>query len=208
MAGARSRKNDSVLETLCIERPEQLAALTSPVRLELLELIGISGPCAVSDVALRMSRAPDSLYYHVRLLLRVGLLEHVGDRRAGQRKEALYRVPAKQLVMPRKSDGPLVRENTHKAVDSILRLAARELKVALEDESAEDEGPERTLYGRRMRARLTKRALRELNRHLSAVEELFARAALAPPRRKGSRGAEGTVAVTVTMTPVPGRRRD
>ena len=184
-----------------IDQPGQLAALASPVRVELLELIGLWGPCAVADVARRMGRRPDSLYYPVRKLLEVGLLEHVGDRPAGHRTEAVYRLPAQELEMPRHSEGELARESTRKAIDSILRLAGRELKAALEDDEALDEGPERNLYGRRMRARLSKKALRELNGHVTAIEELFTQAALKPVR------AESSVAVTLTMTPVPLRGR-
>lgn len=184
---------------LVVERPEQLAALTSPVRLELLELFGMWGPCAIADVAELMDRAPDSLYYHVRKLLKVGLLVRDGERLAGHRFEALYKLVADELEVPRKAKGPKGREMTHKAIDSVLRLAGRELKSALEDDDALDQGPARTLYGRRLRARLSKAALRELNRHVAAVEELFAEATRKPPRAKNS------VAVTLIMSPVPSR---
>ena len=64
---------------MVVERPEQLASLTSPVRVQLLELFGLWGPCAVSDIASHMDRAPDSLYYHVRKLVQVGLLVQARD---------------------------------------------------------------------------------------------------------------------------------
>ena len=74
MSTNRERPHDKML----VARPEQLAAITSPARVELLELIGVWGPCAIADVARRMGRAPDSLYYHVRKLVDVGLLERTG----------------------------------------------------------------------------------------------------------------------------------
>lgn len=184
---------------LVVDRPDQLAALTSPVRVQLLELFGLWGPCAVTDIAPHLDRAPDSLYYHVRKLVQVGLLELSGERRAAHRFEALYRLTADEFEIPRKAKGPKARALTHKAIDAVLRLAGRELKSALEDDDAEDEGAARTLYGRRLRARLNKTALRELNRHVTAIEQLFLKAARKPPR------ANHTVAVTLVMSPVPAR---
>ena len=186
---------DPVPETLLIERPEQLAALTSPVRLELLELFGIWGPCAVADVAERMERAPDSLYYHVKKLTSVGLLEHVRDRRMGHRAEAIYRLPARQLEVPRNNEGP-AREQTSKAIHAILRMAGRELDAALDDEEALDEGPKRRLYGRRMNGRLPWKAIAEINRHIGEIEAIFAREGTRRSRRQGH-----TAVVTLIFTP-------
>lgn len=184
---------------MVVGRPEQLAALTSPVRLELLEQFGLREPCAVADVALRMERTPDSLYYHVRKLVEVGLLEPVDRRRAAHRFEVVYRLPADELEIPRKASSGRARRLTTKAIDTVLRLAGRELEAALDDEDARDEGAARTFYGRRLKARLPKTALRELNRHLTAIEEIFSDAAGKRPR------AARTVAVTIVMTPVPRR---
>ena len=130
------------------------------------------------------------------------MLEPAGERRSSHRFERLYRVTADELLLPRRPEDPRTRALGHKAIDAILRLAGRELKAALDDPGAADDGPRRTLYGRRHQARLPARALRELNRHLAAIEEVFAAATRRRPR------AERTVAVTVVMSPVPAGRRD
>ena len=183
---------------LVADQPAQLAALTSPVRLELLEQFGIWGPCAVADVAAHMERPADALYYHVRKLVQVGLLEIVGRRRKAHRFEDLYKLPAEVIEVPRKTTTARVKQATQKAIEAVLRLAGRELSAALDDETAADEGPQRTFYGRRLKARLTKTQIRELNKHVNAIEAVFAAATVKPPR-------DGrTVAVTVVMTPVRG----
>jgi transposase-like protein len=181
---------------MLVDQPEQLAALTSPVRLELLELFGIWGPCAVANVAQQMGRAPDSLYYHVRKLAKVGLLEEVGRQRKAHRFEAIYRLPAEELELPRKASTPGARRSTNKAIDAVLRLAGRELKLALDDDALLDEGPQRTFYGRRLKGRLSKTRIRELNKHLSAIETIYAEAAV-----KSSRHTQ-SIATTIVMTPV------
>ena len=47
-------KADTLPVRILVDRPKQLAALTSPVRLEMLELFGIWGPCAVAQVGKHM----------------------------------------------------------------------------------------------------------------------------------------------------------
>lgn len=48
----------------------------------------------IRDVAERMGRSPGSLYYHFRLLEKVGLLQMVGSRPGVKRNEALYELMA------------------------------------------------------------------------------------------------------------------
>lgn len=192
--------SDPSPKRLEIGQPAQLEALTSPVRLEMLELFGLFGPCSVTDVARHMERAPDSLYYHVRKLVEVGLLVRSGDRAGTHRSEALYRLPADELEIPREADSADVRRTRRRTIDAFLRLAGRELDAALMDEDAEDEGAGRVLYGRRLRAKISTSALAEVNRHIAAIEDVFAQA-----KERGE--AEGTtVAVTIVMTPTTKRR--
>lgn len=179
------------------DRPQQLAALTSPARLELLELFGLRGPCAVADVAAHMGRAPDGLYYHVRKLVEVGLVEEVARRRTSHRFERLYRLAADEIYLPRKSKTKSARQTMLKATNAVLRLAGRELGAALDADNAPEQGPQRTVYARRSKAPLTKEALRDLNRHVNAIERIFADAAMRKPRTRR------TVAVTIVMSPVP-----
>ena len=181
---------------MLVDRADQLASLTSPVRIELLELFGIWGPCGVADIAERMGRPADALYYHVRKLVKVGLLLPAGRRRRAHRFENLYQLPAEVIELPRKAETPRARRTTQRTIEAVLRLAGRELNTALDDELALDEGPLRTFYGRRLKARLTKTRLRELNKLVTAMEQIFADAAVKAPRDAK------TVAVTLVMTPV------
>lgn len=183
-------------DRLIVDKPAQLAALTSPVRVELLELLGIWGPCGVGDLAERMERVPDSLYYHVRMLVKVGLIEPVEERRKGHRFETVYRLVAREFELPRTSHRRAVREQITKAIHTMLRLAGRELDSALADPDLEDEGPLRRLYGRRSRGRITRRALREINRHVDAIDAIFAREALRPVRTNGD-----SLVLTLIMSP-------
>jgi DNA-binding transcriptional ArsR family regulator len=185
-----------VPDRLLIDKPAQLAALTSPLRMELVELFGVWGPCAVGDVAARMERAPDSLYYHVRKLVRVGLLEAVRERRKGHRFETVYRLTAREFEFPRTSTKRAVREQLSKAMAAMLRQTGRELEAALDDPDLPGQGPQRRLYGRRSRGRFSAKALRELNRHIDAIDAICAREAVRPNRGQGE-----SLVLTLIMSP-------
>lgn len=181
-------------EHLVISDPKQLAALTSPVRVELLENLGLWGPCSVAELAQRMGRAPDSLYYHVRKLASLGLIASAGERAGAGRPEALYELPARVIEIERYSDGE-ARAQTSKAIHSVLRLAGRELDEALDDEEILDEGPKRRLYGRRLHGHVTWGAIAEVNRLIGEIETVFARETL--KKRRGSQG----IALTLMLAP-------
>src|SRR5262245_59943954 len=82
------------LPIFTIRSKAQLAAISSPVRQEILDGVQALGPGSIAEVAKLLGRPADSLYYHVRTLERLGLLVRTGERRNGRRDEALYDVPA------------------------------------------------------------------------------------------------------------------
>ena len=53
-----------------VDSPAQLFALASPGREDLVNAIGLLGPCKVSDLARFLDRTPHALYYHLRQLRR------------------------------------------------------------------------------------------------------------------------------------------
>ncbi len=86
--------------TYIVRRADQRAALTSPLRLEILEHFLVAGPAAVDEIAARIGRAPDSLYYHLRMLVKVGLLRPRGSRKSGKRDTKLYAVVSPRIELP------------------------------------------------------------------------------------------------------------
>src|SRR5262245_53730502 len=84
-----------------IDRPAQLQALASPVGQELLDGLDAAGPCAISDLAARLGRAPDSLYFHVRELVRVGLVVETERRQVGRHAFVVYDAADRPLRIDR-----------------------------------------------------------------------------------------------------------
>ena len=82
-------------ETLILEKPEQLKALGHPLRVRVLEMLGQDGDWQLTnrELAQRLGVDPGNLHFHVRMLLKAGLIE-LADR-DGQGREKPYRAVAK-----------------------------------------------------------------------------------------------------------------
>src|SRR5256884_7509342 len=83
-------------DVLTIERPEQLKALGHPLRLRVLETLSkdTEEPLTNRDLAVRLGVDPGHLHFHVRMLLRAGLIDlAVG----GRGREKPYRAVARTV---------------------------------------------------------------------------------------------------------------
>ncbi len=83
------------METLTIDKPEQLKALGHPLRLRVLEELGTtSEPLTNRELAQRLDVDPGHLHFHVRMLQRAGLIELAGG--SGGREKP-YRSVARSI---------------------------------------------------------------------------------------------------------------
>jgi len=190
----------SKIETYVVHRADQRAALTSPLRLEILEHFVVAGPAAVDEVAVRMGRAPDSLYYHVRMLVKVGLLRARGSRKSGKRDKKLYAVVAPRIEIPCRPGSTSSTETTLKTMASAFRMAEREMRASLDSGRFEEHGRYRNFYATRLRSDLSRASLAEVNRHVKAIEDIFAREFRRPPT--------GGTSCSWTMTLLPASRNN
>lgn len=152
-----------------VRRPAQVAALASPVRQEIVDAMCAIGPCSVAELAALLGRPADALYYHVRALLRVGLLIDRGTRPAGRRAEAVYDVPARRMRLRYE---PANRRAIARAVASMLRVAERDFRAALRSSDARLSGDLRDVWAGRVRGWLTDEQVEEANRLLTRLLEL------------------------------------
>lgn len=77
-------------DVLTIERAEQLKALGHPLRLRVLEMLGSEGeePLTNRELANRLGVDPGHLHFHVKMLMRAGLIERA---QGGKGREKPYR---------------------------------------------------------------------------------------------------------------------
>ncbi len=80
-------------DVLTIERAEQLKALGHPLRLRVLEMLGGEGEEALTnrELAKRLGVDPGHLHFHVKMLMRAGLIERT---EGGKGREKPYRAVA------------------------------------------------------------------------------------------------------------------
>ena len=80
---------------LVLDKPEQLKALGHPLRVRVLEMLGQEGDWQLTnrELAQRLGVDPGHLHFHVRMLLKAGLIE-LADAK-GRGREKPYRAVAK-----------------------------------------------------------------------------------------------------------------
>jgi DNA-binding transcriptional ArsR family regulator len=85
-----------VREKLVLDRPEQLKALGHPLRVRALELLcqHEDAPLTNRELAARLGVDPGHLHFHVRMLLKAGLIELA---EGGRGREKPYRASARSI---------------------------------------------------------------------------------------------------------------
>lgn len=151
-----------------VKSEKQLVALTSPARQEIVDAFQAAGRATVAQVAEQLGRPADSLYYHVRKLISVGLLVEVGQQRSGSRDEAIYDLPG-SISVTYDVGNPRIMEPLGRAVSAMMRLGDRDFRAASRSKNAKGDGPNRNLWGGRAKAWLTGAQVREVRKHLEAI---------------------------------------
>jgi DNA-binding transcriptional ArsR family regulator len=96
---AASADDHGTLDVLTISRPEQLKALGHPLRLRVLEMLGEEAGQAFTnrELAGRIGIDPGHLHFHVRMLLKAGLIQLADEN--GGRREKPYRAVARNITV-------------------------------------------------------------------------------------------------------------
>jgi DNA-binding transcriptional ArsR family regulator len=192
ISGAAMRARPA--QGVSIRRSDQLDALRSPLRQEIIDAISAAGPMTVAEVSHVLDRAPDSLYYHVRLLARVGLLDSTDRGRPGRRSEMLFDVRGRPLHILPQPGVAAYRSSLQRIVASMLSLARRQHAAALENGGATCAGPFRNLRASRVTGWLRPEDVRAVNGLLARANARF---------KGGCRRTEGRLlAFTFLLTPV------
>jgi predicted transcriptional regulator len=155
-----------------VSDPEQVAALTSPVRQEVLDVVIARQGCTVREIAETLGRPADGLYYHLKALVQVGLLrEEPGDDPA---RGTRYAAPTRGIMYleyrPEDADHSAA---VRRVVGSMLRAAERNFSDGLSLEGLRPSGPDRNLNASRQRAWLDREQRREVNRLLARLQAIL-----------------------------------
>ncbi len=152
---------------------DQMEALASPVRHQIHLAMEMLGRCSVNQLAERMDRVPETLYYHIRRLEKVGLVEQVANRIVSGREEAIYQLKAKRLRVDPGQTSPRFLRAMAKGCGSLLRFAQRSFEQALVRKAERRLIPNRSLRIEQVAVRLSTRKLAELNERLDSLQEFL-----------------------------------
>lgn len=191
--------------TIKATRADQQDALASPLRLEILGLFTNPEPLAIADMAVLMGRTAGSLYHHVGLLEKAGLLHRTGTRPKGKRYEALFLPAASRFAFDTENGGEDVVTMAVKTMAMAFRMTERDLEAALGEDKSVREGQGRNLLATRMHLRASPKLLAKVNKHLKAIEDLLIAEAAKDPKPSPE---DQHLSLTIALLPLKGRSND
>lgn len=191
-----SRQNNYI-----IRDKRQMRALAASTRQEIVDVLPRLGTVSVAELAAALARPADSLYYHLRVLTRVGLVLSAGNRTVNGRSEALFCAVAGDMSLSYKVGNDGNGNEINPIVASMLRLGIRDFRRSFRAGEASVSGPERELWALRKTGWLSREQVAEVNQYISKLmkiagssgtgEKLYALTVLLTPlKRKGSASRE------------------
>jgi DNA-binding transcriptional ArsR family regulator len=178
-----------------ISQVRQVRALAAPTRQEILDTLELVGPATVAVIGAALGRAPDSLYYHIRILLGVGLVQAAENGSDHGSRELVYGLPSREMSVGYDLKNKALTSAVNRVVLSMSRIAYRDFEAAANDGQAEVQGPRRNLRGSRIKGALDARQLEEMNCLYERMVEIMS----APPRDPENATLH---AVTFLMSPL------
>lgn len=186
---ARTRSPDKPSSKSLKLDPASLSELFKPARLEVYETLQIAGPSTIAELARRLCRPADSLYYHVKKLLAIGVVEELDGAEASEvaapsevpargRRAAVYVATRRPLGVELDPQSTESREAWSDGGAAVLRLVQRDFAAALEERVDGQREPcssggRRNIALRRIKLRLDDEQLAEVNTHLDALHALL-----------------------------------
>lgn len=160
-------------ETYQITDPDQLQAVASPRRQDIVDRLAAYGPLSIRELAAHVGARPTALYHHMTRLIAVGLVLEAGTRVWRRRREQLY-----QTFAPRMRFSEAMLEPGNLAVMSDI-VAAQTRQMARDFEAAqtspvrltEGQGRNHTFY--RLVGRPTPAQLARINACLIEIAEVL-----------------------------------
>ncbi len=166
MSGDRS-------QTYWIMAPEQLAAMASPRRQDIVDRLAAAGPLSVKALATQLGARPPALYHHLEKLLAVGLIEEAGTRIARRKREQLYAARAPRMRLARALAEGAHPELMEAIVASLTRQMDRDFRTGMASPARRAGGEGRNLGFFRLIGRPDAAGMARINACLGEVAEIL-----------------------------------
>lgn len=160
--------------TFVVSQPAQLRELSSPVKQVILDsLAAANEPRTMRELADDINRAADSLYYHMRSLVKSGLVIDGGTRLENGKQVAVYAAAGKRFRIKYDFGIPRFKQIMRSIFTATIRLAKRNFERGLDLDNVRLNSQNRNLYMTRMEAWLSKRQLAEVNRRIEEINDIM-----------------------------------
>jgi len=179
--------------TYWVHDKAQLRCIVNARRHDIVDQLAARGPMSVREIAAAIHARPSALYYHLRELLRVGLVVEDGHRVVRRKREVLYACLAPRMRFKRALQDPRHKPTFVRIAASMSRQMQRDFRRGMHSPGGVTAGTRRNLGLFRLVGSPDAKTLREINRHLDEIAELMWRSA-------GGRGE--VVSLAWVMTPV------
>ncbi len=172
---------------------------------------------SVREIATAIHARPSALYYHLRELLRVGLVVEAGHRVVRRKRETLYASPAPRMRFQRALQDPRNAAMFVRIAAAMTRQMQRDFRTGIRSDNVVTAGATRNLGLFRLVGSPDRATLRRINRRLDEIAEMLWQSAgstgrvislawvLAPstggPHRNGAPGRRAKRAARVTRAP-------
>ncbi len=163
-------KNHYIIDSL-----QQIKAICSPIRQEILDAVIAKGTCSITDIAVELGRPADGLYYHIRALIKENLLVDAGENKDNHRQETLYSLPHETSLLKvnyNHTDAEKIQA-INKMVKSMLKITQQDFDHGLKSDQAVFEGELRNLWAGRVKSRLNQDQIKTANKLLNELMNVF-----------------------------------
>ncbi len=151
----------------------ELRVVRSVICHRIIAVMERTGPCSVGKLAHAMHRRADGLYFHVRKLVEIGLVRHVGHHRPATRPEAVYDLVADHIVVDPNVRTPGFLRALAAMYATSIRVAAERTRAAALQTGNVRAGRGRSLMVKRFQVSLGADALAELNERLDELSDFL-----------------------------------
>jgi DNA-binding MarR family transcriptional regulator len=159
-------------QTFWITKKEQLEAIVSPQRHQIVDCLSAAGSMSVKELALKLSCQASSLYHHIGILLQVGLIVHSGDRIVRRRHEQLYSTPSPRVRIERALANQYP-DVMNAVVSSLSRQMARDFAAGASHAEKVTDGDKRNFGFSRMIARPSKSQMGQINACIAELTRIL-----------------------------------
>lgn len=157
-----------------LEHSADIRLLAAPTRQDIVETIeALGGRASVSELAAHLGRPSDGLYYHLRVLVRGGLV--VQEEADGCRHYRVVKHGSRRLRLRYKLGENGNIEAVEAAASSMLRTATRDFNRAIANTDSVVEGAGRDLWTARCKGWVGEDDLAEVNGLLNRLLEVLQR---------------------------------